>query len=85
MEQLLLKGESMEFFIEGSRSRTGKAYPPKGGLMSVIVDTLNKGKILHKLSLSIVECSLLISYQVNFHCLFVVCQAANQFHGQCTR
>ena len=44
MEQLLLKGESMEFFIEGSRSRTGKAYPPKGGLMSVIVDTLNKGK-----------------------------------------
>ena len=35
----------MEFFIEGGRSRTGKACPPKGGLMSVVVDTLNKGDI----------------------------------------
>ena len=43
MEQLLINGEGLEFFIEGSRSRTGKAYPPKGGLMSVVVDTLNQG------------------------------------------
>lgn len=45
MEKMLQHGENMEFFIEGGRSRTGKACPPKGGLMSVVVDTLNKGLI----------------------------------------
>ena len=45
MEKALQHGESMEFFIEGARSRTGKACPPKGGLMSVVVDILNKGKL----------------------------------------
>ena len=44
MEKMLQYGENMEFFIEGGRSRTGKACPPKGGLMSVVVDTLNKGE-----------------------------------------
>ena len=44
MEKMLQHGENMEFFIEGGRSRTGKACPPKGGLMSVVVDTLNKGE-----------------------------------------
>ncbi|KAK3590142.1 hypothetical protein CHS0354_041194 [Potamilus streckersoni] len=45
MEELLRAGEAMEFFIEGSRSRSGKALPPKGGLMSVVLDSLNAGVI----------------------------------------
>ncbi|KAL3863746.1 hypothetical protein ACJMK2_005484 [Sinanodonta woodiana] len=45
MEELLRAGEAMEFFIEGSRSRSGKALPPKGGLMSVVMDSLNTGVI----------------------------------------
>ncbi|KAK3096107.1 hypothetical protein FSP39_023318 [Pinctada imbricata] len=45
MQQLLIGSESMEFFIEGGRSRSGKALAPKLGLMSVIVETLNKGLI----------------------------------------
>ncbi|KAH3787942.1 hypothetical protein DPMN_166069, partial [Dreissena polymorpha] len=45
MEQLLCYGEFMEFFLEGGRSRTGKALQPKGGLLSVIMDSLNNGVV----------------------------------------
>ncbi|XP_064602119.1 glycerol-3-phosphate acyltransferase 1, mitochondrial-like [Liolophura sinensis] len=38
VEELLRNGEGIEFFIEGGRSRTGKACSPKAGLLSVIVD-----------------------------------------------
>lgn len=38
MEELLNRGQSLEFFVEGGRSRSGKAYYPKGGLLSMIVD-----------------------------------------------
>ena len=34
----------MEFFIEGSRSRSGKAGSPKAGLLSVLVDTVKEGE-----------------------------------------
>ncbi|KAF6041301.1 GPAM [Bugula neritina] len=38
LEELLRRGQSLEFFIEGGRSRSGKAYYPKAGLLSIIVD-----------------------------------------------
>ena len=38
MEQLLSRGQSLEFFLEGGRSRSGKALYPKAGLLSVVVD-----------------------------------------------
>ena len=44
MEALLSRGEDFEFFIEGTRSRSGKSVYPKGGLLSVIVDSYNEGK-----------------------------------------
>jgi glycerol-3-phosphate O-acyltransferase len=43
MEQLLCEGENLEFFLEGGRSRTGKALQPKGGLLSIVVDSLTNG------------------------------------------
>ncbi len=47
MEQLLKAGENIEFFIEGSRSRSGKlALPPKAGLLSVLVDSVRDGRWL---------------------------------------
>ena len=49
MEQLLCYGEFMEFFLEGGRSRTGKALQPKGGLLSVIMDSLNNGMLINPL------------------------------------
>lgn len=38
MRKLLLEGHSIEFFLEGGRSRTGKLLPPKLGLLSMVVD-----------------------------------------------
>ncbi|XP_062622393.1 glycerol-3-phosphate acyltransferase 1, mitochondrial-like [Saccostrea cucullata] len=45
IEELLRNGQSMEFFLEGGRSRSGKSYPPKGGLLSVIQGTLSSGHV----------------------------------------
>ncbi|XP_035218375.1 glycerol-3-phosphate acyltransferase 1, mitochondrial-like isoform X2 [Stegodyphus dumicola] len=45
MEESLKEGHSLEFFIEGGRSRTGKAVLPKAGLLSIVVDTLMSGGI----------------------------------------
>ncbi|XP_072177882.1 glycerol-3-phosphate acyltransferase 1, mitochondrial-like isoform X2 [Diadema setosum] len=38
MEEILRNNQNMEFFIEGGRSRSGKALAPKGGLLSCVVD-----------------------------------------------
>ena len=38
MRKLLLEGFSIEFFLEGGRSRTGKLLSPKYGLLSMVVD-----------------------------------------------
>lgn len=38
VRKLLREGNSIEFFIEGGRSRTGKVLPPKLGLLGMIVD-----------------------------------------------
>ena len=46
MQELLAQGQFFEFFIEGGRTRTGKALYPKGGLLSVIVDCYLDGKVL---------------------------------------
>ena len=44
MERVLQAGENVEFFIEGSRSRSGKPSCPKAGLLSVVVDTVKNGE-----------------------------------------
>lgn len=45
MEQILNDGHSLEFFIEGGRSRSGKACLPKAGLLSVVVDAFLDGSV----------------------------------------
>ncbi|CAL1531762.1 unnamed protein product [Lymnaea stagnalis] len=45
MTKLLSHGEGLEFFLEGGRTRTGKAVIPKGGLLSVVVEAFNEGEI----------------------------------------
>lgn len=39
MRKLLAEGFSIEFFLEGGRSRTGKLLPPKYGLLSMVFDS----------------------------------------------
>jgi glycerol-3-phosphate O-acyltransferase len=38
IRRLMREGQSIEIFLEGARSRTGKLLPPKFGLLSMIVD-----------------------------------------------
>ncbi|KAL6070816.1 Dihydroxyacetone phosphate acyltransferase [Balamuthia mandrillaris] len=42
-QRLLLDGFPIEFFIEGTRSRSGKMLQPKLGLLSIITDTFFDG------------------------------------------
>ena len=46
IQEILRSGEDLEIFIEGGRTRSGRAYHPKGGLLSVVIDTLNEGLYL---------------------------------------
>jgi len=41
--ELVRQGTSMEFFIEGTRTRTGKVLMPKLGLLSMVVDAYRRG------------------------------------------
>jgi glycerol-3-phosphate O-acyltransferase len=42
IRKLIAEGFTIEFFLEGGRSRTGKALPPKYGLLSMVVDSATK-------------------------------------------
>lgn len=42
LRKLLAEGFTIEFFLEGGRSRTGKALPPKYGLLSMVFDSAVK-------------------------------------------
>ncbi|XP_071963350.1 dihydroxyacetone phosphate acyltransferase-like [Antedon mediterranea] len=46
VQRLIVNGEApLEFFLEGTRSRTGKSLPPKLGLLSVVLEPFLKGKV----------------------------------------
>jgi glycerol-3-phosphate O-acyltransferase len=42
VRKLLVEGFTIEFFLEGGRSRTGKALPPKYGLLSMVFESASK-------------------------------------------
>lgn len=44
-EELLRQQQSLEVFLEGTRSRSGKVFPARAGMLSIVVDTLCKGSI----------------------------------------
>lgn len=45
MIKLIEEGFPIEFFIEGTRSRTGKLAPPKYGMLDMIVDAFRGGNV----------------------------------------
>lgn len=45
MTENLKNGHSLEFFIEGGRSRSGKACMPRNGLLSIVIDAVLEGQI----------------------------------------
>jgi glycerol-3-phosphate O-acyltransferase len=42
LNQILVKGHSMEYFVEGGRSRTGRLLSPKGGMLMMTVNSFVK-------------------------------------------
>ncbi|MBW2712960.1 MAG: glycerol-3-phosphate 1-O-acyltransferase [Deltaproteobacteria bacterium] len=44
IDYLIEKRFSLEWYIEGSRSRSGKLLPPRFGLLSYVVDAFQRGK-----------------------------------------
>ena len=45
VETLLRDGNNLEFFIEGTRTRTGKVLAPQFDMLSIIVDSVMNGKV----------------------------------------
>ncbi|MFT7625968.1 MAG: glycerol-3-phosphate O-acyltransferase, partial [Myxococcota bacterium] len=45
VHKLIKAGYTLEFFLEGGRSRTGKLLPPKYGLLSNVVDAVMSGVV----------------------------------------
>ena len=45
IDTLLQNGFNCECFIEGGRSRTGKLLPPKFGILSFLLDSVNSGRV----------------------------------------
>ena len=45
IELLLKQGNTLEFFIEGTRSRTGKILAPNFEILNVVLDTVIYGKV----------------------------------------
>ena len=46
VHRILLDECYLEFFIEGTRSRTGKTLNPKFGLLSIVADAVYDGKLV---------------------------------------
>jgi len=44
LNQVLVRGHSIEYFIEGGRSRTGRLLSPKGGMLVMTVDSYIKSQ-----------------------------------------
>ncbi|MGB8329489.1 MAG: 1-acyl-sn-glycerol-3-phosphate acyltransferase [Polyangiales bacterium] len=55
VRKLLAEGFTIEFFLEGGRSRTGKSLPPKYGLLSMVFDSATK---LHGTKIKLVPISI---------------------------
>ena len=45
LEEVLKSGSTLEFFIEGGRSRDGTILPPKYGLLNVILEAVKTGRL----------------------------------------
>ncbi|XP_061563718.1 glycerol-3-phosphate acyltransferase 1, mitochondrial [Cololabis saira] len=45
IEELLRQQQFLEVFLEGTRSRSGKPFPPRAGMLSIVVDTVCTGAI----------------------------------------
>ena len=59
LQKLLKDGRSVEFFLEGTRSRTGKLLKPKYGLLGHVIDAVAHGQV-HDVAL----CPTAVGYEL---------------------
>jgi glycerol-3-phosphate O-acyltransferase len=45
IQKLLINGNNLEFFIEGTRSRTGKVQEPRLEILDIIIETVEQGQV----------------------------------------
>ena len=45
VQRLMMDECNIEFFVEGTRSRTGKIMNPKFGMLGIVVDSVMEGKL----------------------------------------
>ena len=45
IQRILIKGNNLEFFIEGTRSRTGKILKPELDILEIIMETTMQNKL----------------------------------------
>ncbi len=45
LTKLMVSNHYMEFFVEGTRSRTGKILAPKFGILSIVAANVAEGKL----------------------------------------
>src|SRR5690606_22166891 len=51
LRELLLHGYTVEFFIEGGRTRSGKLLPPKLGVLDMILEAAETAPVGHEITL----------------------------------
>ncbi|MDH5345692.1 MAG: glycerol-3-phosphate 1-O-acyltransferase PlsB, partial [Gammaproteobacteria bacterium] len=58
LRQILVRGHSIEYFVEGTRSRTGRLLPPKAGMLAMTVNSY-----IHNPSLPVVFVPVYFGYE----------------------
>lgn len=51
LREILLHGYTLEFFVEGGRTRTGRLLPPKGGVLEMVLDGARHAPAGHEVTL----------------------------------
>lgn len=73
IDYILQSGKNVEFFIEGTRSRTGKVVPPKFGILKYIFESFRGGSIRN---------AILVPLTINYENVIEVNQLLNEWFGR---
>lgn len=73
IDGILSTGQALEFFIEGTRSRSGKMLQPKMGLLGKVLNAVNRG---------VVEDVTIVPISINYEKTMEAFMYANELNGE---
>jgi glycerol-3-phosphate O-acyltransferase len=73
IDYILQSGKNIEFFIEGTRSRTGKVVPPKFGILKYIFESFQSKNIAN---------AIVVPLTINYENVIEVGQLLNEWLGR---